>query len=195
MAGPRAFVPAQSGLPVDAFPGLNNRPDANSATVLHGTGPVLNHVQVYLIFWGSAWQNAAPSADTVAYAVTCILYGPYMSGLAQYNGIGGGRLVGQQVITSSEPPAPFSDGQVRDFVNGHLNANVLPQPVTNNQYFFCVIMPSGLLGSDPSAIGEHNSFLWNRLWVPYMWVMNDGTLFAGQRPDRRAVVRPQRLCH
>jgi hypothetical protein len=142
VAGPRAFVPTQSGLPVDAFPRLNNRPDASSATVAHGTGPIFNHVQVYLIFWGSAWQNATPSADAVAHAVTSILYGSYMSGLAQYNSIGGGSLVGQKVITSPAPPAPFSDGQVRDFVNAQLNAKVLPQPVTNNQYFFCVIMPS-----------------------------------------------------
>ena len=175
----RGIVPAAFETVLDKFPGLNNRPDAGSATVLTGSGPVLQHVQVFLIFWGSAWNaNPDPSAESVANAVVRILFGPYMSGLAQYGGIGGGRLIGWKIIPNPDPPSPFSDAQVQTFVRDQLTAKALPQPSHDNEILFAVIMPHLLLGSDPNAIGEHGFVFFNGLRVPYAWVMNDGLSYV-----------------
>lgn len=172
----RGIVPGQS-LAGGGFPGLNNRPDAGSATVQDDRGDVLKHVQVVLVFWGSVWTGAQTlSGDDVTNAVINILSGPYMSGLAQYHGIGGGRLAATATVASPDPPAPFSDAQVQTMLMNQLTLNALPRPTLNNEFFYCVIMPSGLLTSEGNAIGEHNSFIQFGVRVPYAWVMNDGSL-------------------
>ncbi len=172
-------VPTGSGILTADFPGLNNRPDATSATVLNEGGPVLQHVQVFLVFWGSAWNaNPDPSAQEVANAAVAILYGPYMSGSAQYGGIGGGKLIGWKIIPNPDPPSPFSDARVETFLVNQLNANALPQPSQDNQTLFAVIMPRLLLGSDTTEIGQHGSIFQNGFRVPYAWVMNNGLDFV-----------------
>src|SRR5215472_6930665 len=86
-------------------------PGGNTAvtSILDSNGMILSHVQVQLIFWGSAWAgSASPSANAVFNAAQSILSGPYMSKLSQYRGIGNGTLLGKLVIDPSEPPNPFS---------------------------------------------------------------------------------------
>ena len=137
----------------------------------------MKHVQVVLVFWGAAWNGAAtPSRDDVTNAVINILTGPYMSGLAQYRGIGGGSLVATATVSPPEPPAPFSLSDVSAMLFNQLTLNTLPQPTFDNQFFYCVVMPSGLLTSEKNAIGEHFFFNWFGRDVPFAWVMNDGTL-------------------
>jgi hypothetical protein len=173
----KAIAPSQLEVPIGEFPGLNNRPDANSATVQEGAGPVVGHVQVYLVFWGSDWtQNSTPTSEAVTNAVVQILYGPYMSELFQYEGIGGGRLVGTKTIRSTDPNLGFFNNDVKTFVSNQLNANVLPLPTRDNEYLFFVIMPSLLVGGDTAIIGEHDWFTQFGVNIPYAWVMNDGTL-------------------
>jgi hypothetical protein len=159
------------------FPGLNNRPDAGSATVKDAGGPVMKHVKVVLVFWGSAWTGSpTPSRDDVRNAVINILTGPYMAGLAQYDGIGGGSLAATVTIPSPDPQAPFSLAQVQAMVSNQLNLNALPRPTFSNEFFYCVFMPTGLLTSENNAIGEHFSFSQFGLNIPFAWIMNDGSL-------------------
>lgn len=173
----RAFVPAGPRISAKELPPLNNRADATSVMIIEGNGTVLRHVQLYLVFWGSEWAaNPEPSKDDVTNAAIRILYSPYMSGLAQYHGIGGGRFAGAQTITSTDPPAPFSDGDIQNFLIQQLDANVLPRPSSNNQYFFSVFLPKGLVAKNTDFIGEHNSFTRFGFTIPYAWIMNDGTL-------------------
>jgi len=76
------------GSPALIFP---NRPDATAATVEDDGGAVMQHVQVVLVFWGSAWNDAATtSRDDVTNAIINILTGPYMSGLARITGSAAG---------------------------------------------------------------------------------------------------------
>jgi len=162
---------------VGQFPGLNNRPDARSATIIDKGGDVLQHVQTFLVFWGSSWNvPSTPSRDEVISAVVNILTGPYMSSLAQYRGIGGGRLAGAATVATPDPPAPFSFADVQGMLTGQMDLHRLPQPTSSNQFFFCVIMPSGLLTSEHNAIGEHRFFRYSGFRVPFAWIMNDGSL-------------------
>jgi hypothetical protein len=175
---PRGVVPAAKEATLAGFPIPNNSPDATSATLLNGGGPVLQHVQVFLVLWGSAWNNNPdPTPESIANAATRILYGPYMSGLAQY-GVGGGSLIGWKVIPSPDPLDPFSDSDVQAFVLKELGAGTLPVPTQDNQILFAVIMPRLLLGSDTSLIGEHKFVTFKGLKVPCAWVMNNGLDFV-----------------
>lgn len=149
-------------------------------------GPVLDNMQVHLVFWGSAWSTAAsPSADEVTAAVTRLLASAYMAGLAQYRDIRGAALHGTTSATSSDPPDPFTSDHVSDLLSGLISDHSLPEPDEVGQLLYCVIMPPGVACQDSSVIGEH-SYFWS--WgfdVPfdpdlgkahYAWVTNDGSL-------------------
>jgi hypothetical protein len=149
-------------------------------------GSVLTNVQVQLIFWGNAWAgNASPSANEVTKAVANILSGPYMSGLSQYRGIGKGSLHGTTLVTSSNPPQPFSTNDVAHFVLNLIATGKVPKPDDVKQIWYCVIMPTGVNCNLPNVNGEH-SFAMNVSYsfpidvdidkVIFGWVMNDGTL-------------------
>ena len=149
-------------------------------------GMVLTNVQVQLIFWGASWgSNASPSSDDVTKAVQNIFSGPYMSKLSQYRGIKDGTLLGTTVVTSSNPPNPFSNDNVADLVTSLIATGKVPKPEDGKQILYCVIMPVGVNYNQSNVNGEH-SFAINVSYsfpvdvdidkVFYAWVMNDGTL-------------------
>ena len=123
----------------------------------------------------AVWTGTAtPSRTDVTNAAISILTGPYMSGLSQYDGIGSGGLAGTDTVSSPEPPAPFATADVRSMLSTQLTLGTLPRPTFNNQFFYAVIMPAGLLTSEKNAIGEHTSFSQFGVTIPFAWVMNDG---------------------
>jgi len=155
---------------------------AGQTGITDGSGPVLTSVRLFLIFWGSAWsRGTTASADAVVNAVTRILFGPYMSALGQYRGITEGSLLGTRVVDSSDPPNPFSDDQVQKFVIGQIQAKLVPNPHSDNEIFFCVIMPPGVQFTKADYSGAH-SFITRDftnpfgVLIPVAWVTNDGML-------------------
>ncbi len=81
-------------------------PEPGTAKFVDHGGPVLHAVQLYLIYWGSAWTHtppAAPTPDQITTALQTVLASSYLSGLAQYRGIGRGSVRGSTVITTSDP--------------------------------------------------------------------------------------------
>jgi hypothetical protein len=75
----------------------------------HG-GAVIQFVRAYLIFWGSAWTgNPNPSSAQITNAINQIVSGGYLTGLAQYRGVGQGYIVGTHTVSTSNPPNPFND--------------------------------------------------------------------------------------
>jgi hypothetical protein len=149
-------------------------------------GPVLDRMQVHLVFWGTAWSAAAsPSADQVTAAVTRLLASGYMAGLAQYRGIRGAALQGTTSATSSDPPNPFTSQHVSDLLSQLISDHGVPEPDEVEQLLYCVIMPSGVACLDSSVIGEHSYFWYWGFDLPfdpdvgkayYAWVTHDGTL-------------------
>ncbi len=128
--------------------------------IVDGHGPVLPCVNVFLIFWGSVWAGTpSPSSDDVVGAVTNILRGPYMSALLQYRGVGHGRLVGQATVTSSNPPASFSEDQVIGFIQDSIDNVTVPVPDQAGPILYAVIMPEGTKYSDPRDSGAHYYFI------------------------------------
>jgi hypothetical protein len=66
-----------------------------------------------------------------------------MSSLNQYRGIGRGQLAGTNVVGTSNPPNPFSNNQVANFIESLIPAT-LPDPNSDNQLLYCVVMPPGV---------------------------------------------------
>ncbi len=164
-------------------------PAAESLTAPHavdGGGPVLDHVNVHLLFWGRAWSSGAdPSAEAVAGAVQRLLAGPYLSGLRQYRGIGSGALHGTTMVTGDDPPGRFTDHDVAHMVCREIHARRAPEPDEVSQVLYCVVMPPGVGFEHPDTIGEHSWFTFAGFDLPFdvdldrahhAWVTNDGTL-------------------
>jgi hypothetical protein len=142
-------------------------------------GAVIEIARVQLIYWGSAWTaNPAPSPTSaqVTSAVQSLLRGPYMTGLAQYRQIGRGHLLGATVVTTSNPPNPFTDSDVSNFINGLIGAGTIPGLDATNQNLYLVIMPKGVNSKSAGVIGEHTYFSVGSNNFHFGWITNNGTL-------------------
>ncbi len=73
------------------------------------------------------------------------------------------------------PPNPFNDTDVQNLITGCINAGALPDPGSNNQLLYMVIVPPGIAAGG-SFIGEHSYYTRNGVNVHYAWVTNNGTL-------------------
>jgi hypothetical protein len=160
--------------PGDAGPGT---------TISYLGGATIPNVPVQLIFWGSVWTQpgTTPSAGSFVGAVQNILAGPYMSALGQY-GIGAGHLRGALIVTSPQPPNPFTDDDVRNLVWDMIDQNIFPEPDdSDGANLYVVVMPPFVNPSNTSNIGEHLyatdydfPFDFDKAWCA--WLTNDGTL-------------------
>jgi hypothetical protein len=146
-----------------------------------GGGKVLDNVHVQLIFWGKSWATVDfnLSVEDVVNAVITILASPYMSALQQYRVTGSGALVGSMLVTDSDPPAVFNDGDVQNMVVALVNSGSLRAPADDPQLLYCVILPAGRTKAAPPGvgiIGEHFSFSLNGSRGQIAWVTtNDRT--------------------
>jgi|GEM_PF-4456614 hypothetical protein len=155
-------------------------------------GKVLQVTQVQLVYWGSAWASTTPPANPSSAAVTndvrAMLHSAYMTGLAEYRGIGRGFLRGATVITSSDPPSGFTDDQVWTFIDGQITAGTLPAPDVDDQTLYVVVMPQGVNSSNTAFIGEHTYRTRGGVRVPFAWITNNGTLSSVTRIISHEVV-------
>jgi hypothetical protein len=142
-------------------------------------GPVLQVMQLFVIYWGNQWTANPPPTPTsgqITAACQTIMAGPHLAGLAQYRGIGRGFFRGSTVITSSNPPAAFTDTQVANFIDAQLTAGTIPGPDVDNQTLYCVVMPTGVNPSGGNFIGEHTFYTRSSQRIHFAWVTNSGSL-------------------
>jgi hypothetical protein len=159
-----AVISAGPSVPAAAFPG--------SVKFLDHHGPVLRAMQLYLIYWGGAWAAEPapdPTADQITDAMRTMLAGSYLTGLAQYRGIGRGVLRGSAVITTSQPPPGFTNRQVTGFLDSQLDAGAVPQPDADNQTLYVVIMPTGAYYGPAFALGIHAYYAHHGRRIHYVW--------------------------
>jgi hypothetical protein len=142
-------------------------------------GPMLQVVQLFLIYWGSAWTAnppPTPTAGDITSACSTMIKSSYMPGLAQYRGLGRGFVRGSAVITSSNPPNGFTDSNVSNFVDAQLNAGTIPSPDVDNQTLYMVVMPRGVSASNTGFIGEHTYYTRSGQRIHFAWITNSGSL-------------------
>ena len=147
----------------------------------HG-GPVIPHVRLILVFWGSWWNStsAVPSVGQLTDAVVNILTGPYMNSLAQYRGVGSGFLQSSIVVSTAvggspaSPPASFSNSDVSTLLSNMIAAGLMPGPATDAELLYMVMLPPGV--TQPGLLGEHTYSDFNGSNMHFGWVANGGSL-------------------
>lgn len=166
-------------------------PLSGSVRFLDHHGPVLHAVQLHLIYWGSAWTATgvvSPSPDQITTAMRTVMAGPYLTGLAQYRGIGGGVVRGSTVITMSDPPERFTDEDVTSFLDAQLDAGSAPGPDPDNQTVYVVVMPTGIHSGDTTFVGEHNYYTRHGQRIHFVWTADSGSLASATRIMSHEVV-------
>jgi hypothetical protein len=146
-------------------------PPTGSGRFLDYHGPVLHAARLYLIYWGGAWANtgaSGPRAEQITTAARTMLAGAYLTGLAQYRGIGSGVVRGSTVIDTSNPQTRFTDKQVREFLDKQLDAGTVPEPDPANQTLYAVVLPPEVHpGGNSNA--EHNYYTRHGQRIHYLW--------------------------
>jgi hypothetical protein len=130
-------------------------------------GPLIEAVEVFNVFWGTAWQTppTADLIDSLGAFFADILKSGLIDQLAEYSvdghQIGHGSYVGSTIVTSPGLGRSVSDTSIQQMLQAQLAANsALPKPTANVLYF--VYLPPGVSvsqGGDRSCqafCGYHN---------------------------------------
>jgi hypothetical protein len=131
-------------------------------------GPLLTAVQVFTVFWGSAWQQA-PNSDLlkrINQFFDFILTSQLIDQLGEYGvpgqAIGHGSRIGTTSVTSPVPGVSVQDSAIQQLLQQEIDAGTLPATNRNTLYF--VFLPDGVQvvqGNGASCkvfCGYHDSF-------------------------------------
>jgi hypothetical protein len=111
-------------------------------------GPLLAAVEVFVMFWGSAWlRTAGDLTITVNNFFDFILTNELLDQLAEYStsstSIGHGTHSGSTVVEQPEPAKAVSDSAIRTLLQDQIKTNpAFPKPGPNTLYF--VYLPPGV---------------------------------------------------
>lgn len=141
---------------------------APAAQLTYRNGPLLTAVQVFTVFWGPAWKQAA-NASLIAKInqfFDFILTSQLMDQLGEYSvpgqTIGHGSRTGTTTFASSAPGASVDDSAIQQFLQQQITAGALPPTNANTLYF--VFLPDGVQvtqggsASCQAFCGYHDSF-------------------------------------
>ena len=122
-------------------------------------GPMLTNVQVFTVFWGTAWQQTPQSNsiqqlnDFFDYILTSSLIDQLAEYSTQTQTIGHGSRIGTATVTTSDPGQSVTDASIQNMLQNEIANNAaFPQPTSNTLYF--VYLPPGVvvvLGSSSSC--------------------------------------------
>lgn len=121
---------------------------AISAQLTYRGGPLLQHVKIFSVFWGSDWETspASDTADQMNQFFQYIVTSPLMDQLGEYSTgnltIGQGQFIGTTVVTNPAVNATVDDSDIQTFLQDQISSNPdIPQPDADTLYF--VFLPSG----------------------------------------------------
>ncbi|HEV2489713.1 MAG TPA: hypothetical protein VGT03_07890 [Candidatus Acidoferrales bacterium] len=141
---------------------------AAAAQLTYRNGPLLTAVQVFTVFWGSAWQQAANASllTKINQFFDFILTSQLMDQLGEYSvagkTIGHGSRIGTTVVASPDPGASVDDSAIQQMLQQEISGGTLPATSANTLYF--VFLPDGVQvvqgGSASCQVfcGYHESF-------------------------------------
>jgi hypothetical protein len=130
-------------------------------------GPLLTAVEVFTVFWGAEWKQAAQSvmATNMNLFFDYILTSALMDQLGEYsvpgNSIGHGKRTGTVTLTAPAPNSSVEDSAIQQLLQQEIAAKNLPAPGPHSLYFF--FLPPGVqvvLGGSASCrefCGYHDS--------------------------------------
>jgi hypothetical protein len=151
----------------DVFDGKPRVAPADAHLTYYG-GPLLQNVQVYLIFWGAKWQtaaSAAPLVQQIKQFFSDILVSSLLDQLAEYNApgktIGHGSVTGSAILTGGAPVGSVADSAVKTQLKKWIKAKTIPKQTPQTLYF--VYLEPGIvsiMGGSKSCqnyCGYHNN--------------------------------------
>jgi len=118
------------------------------AQLTYRGGPLLTAVEVFAIFWGSAWkQTAADLTVTVNKFFDFIVTSALLDQLAEYSTatlpIGHGSHIGSIVVATPAPAQSVTDAALRSLLQDQIKNNAaVPKPGPNSLYF--LFLPPGV---------------------------------------------------
>jgi hypothetical protein len=122
---------------------------AAAPQLTYRNGPLLTGVEVFTIFWGAAWQQAAqsPMLTQINQFFDFILTSPLIAQLAEYSvpgkTIGNGKHTGTLTITTPHLGHSVSDTAIQHMLQQEIASNsAVPHPTPNTLYF--VYLPPGV---------------------------------------------------
>jgi hypothetical protein len=131
-------------------------------------GPLMTSVQVFTIFWGSAWTKdpQKPLVAQVNQFFDSILGSALIDQLTEYNVTGKtikhGKRTGTRTVTAMQPASSTSDAAIQRFLQQQISANAkVPRPGANTLYF--LFLPPGVrvvqggAASCQAFCGYHNA--------------------------------------
>jgi hypothetical protein len=141
---------------------------AVAANLTYRNGPLLSAVEVFTLFWGSAW-NQPPQQGLVSQLnnfFDFILTSALIDQLGEYSSgpytITHGRLAGSATITAGgSPPRSLSDAALQAFLQRQITSGSAPKATPNTVYF--IYVPPGVrvvMGGSASCqafCGYHNA--------------------------------------
>ena len=110
-------------------------------------GPLLPAAQVFIVFWGTAWEGAqAALVQQINQFFDFVLASPLMDQLGEYSvagmPIGQGSRTGS-VLLRTDPPSAIADADVQQLIQQEIASDsAVPQPTANSLYF--VYLPPGV---------------------------------------------------
>jgi len=113
---------------------------ATPAQLTFHNGPLLSAVEVFTIFWGSAWEQQSDLMNNVNQFFDFILTSPLIDQLAEYNvneqQIVHGHRSGTITITSPKLHHSVTDSAIQHMLQQEISSNAaFPQPTPNTLYF------------------------------------------------------------
>jgi hypothetical protein len=122
---------------------------AAAPQLTYRNGPLIAAVEVFTIFWGSGWQQAAQSAllTRVNEFFDFILTSSLIDQLAEYSvsayAIAHGRRTGTITITTPKLTSSVSDTAIQHMLQQEIASNAAVPPPTPNTLYF-VYLPPGV---------------------------------------------------
>jgi hypothetical protein len=110
-------------------------------------GPLLSAVEIFTVFWGKAWQDAANSdlMRQMNAFFDFVVNSKLLDQMSEYstpgNPIGHGRRIGTLNLVSSEPGTSVADSAIQTLLQREISAGTLPATTKNTLYF--VFLPPG----------------------------------------------------
>jgi hypothetical protein len=121
---------------------------AAAPQLTYRNGPLIANVEVFTIFWGSAWTGAQAALATQLNAFfDFVLTSPLIDQLAEYSvaayKIGHGKRIGTINLTTPALKSSVSDTAIQHMLQNEIATNPnVPHPTPNTLYF--VYMPPGV---------------------------------------------------
>lgn len=119
-----------------------------AAQLTYRGGPLMTAVQVFTVFWGAAWNDAAQqsTAQSLNRFLQFVVSSPYLDQLGEYSSpqqaIGRGRYAGTATVPDPALGPSVTDAAIQQLLEQQVARKALPAPTPNSLYF--VFLPPGV---------------------------------------------------